>query len=437
MWGLAEALYNARTLNGAEGKYLDDLLNLRGVYRNDATATTGTAIVQTNSNAAWTATIPTTSLFTDANNVSYSPTTEQQFREKIYGWSFTKADLISAGTTVTIYIKNVDTSIIASQVFTSNSSSVLTEIATFLQANSSSSDVGSIYTADNTLYLGFDPTTNTFVGLTTPLYLYAEYSFGNKYSGILVECVTTGANVVPIKTLQSMTPTPTGFVSLTNISAFTTGNDVETDVEYITRFNSIVDEATASTKPAIYKALLAVDGVSKVKIYDNPTNIDQVECDTESFNCVIVGGLPVDIAATLATKKPINAATSGTTSYTYSYEDSSQEVIKYTVCNQVPYTVKVSYTTEDGYQLSDAIQSAIKTNLLTLAESFTIGGKIFNTQLQQTVYANTTYGVIADLSVYTKVSSELDSTYTTANIQPNFYSLPILTSDSILFEQVV
>lgn len=437
MWNLADSVYSAHTLSGADGIYLDNLLNLRGIYRNAATASSGYAIIKTDSTAPWTETIPVTTKWSAENDISYYATEEQSLRNKVAAYTLTLTQATTASTsTIAFYVKNATSGTLNSTALTTSSSTFLTDLVSFLQANCATADVDYIYSDSTTVYVGFESDdTSDPVGLASPLYFYSSIICGNKWSQIEVEASETGKNALAIGGITGISPTPTGFSSVSNFKAFDAGTDSETDTEYIARFNSIVDEATAATKPAIYAALTELDGVSKAKIWVNTSNTDNDYSAANSMNAVVIGGIASDIAECLATTKAITDTTYGTSNYTYTHDDGVTEVIYYTTGSEVPYYIKITYQTVTGLPLSSGYQTDIQDALVTLAEDFQIGGTTFNAQLKACVFNSLPTATLTSLTVSVSSSGVSASDLTEDDITVTISELMTLSTDNIVFVQ--
>lgn len=441
IWDALLATYDSQTVNGAEGIYLDEILSRRGIFRKSAAYGTGFAYLQTNSSAQWTYTVPTTTYISASNGQNYQVSTATALRDRVAAFKVTRTELVAAGPTIMFSISNADSGAIKTKTITTSSQTALADLLAFITQNISQSETNKAFIENNTLYLGFTSpaATNTKpVGLTSTVKLYATANLGTKWSLIPVTATVTGVYYVYSGEVTSITPTPpNGYISVGNFTEFYEGRQVETDAEYRVRYNDTVDEANAATRPAIFKAISDLDGVQRVRIYDNPTRVDTPETPALTFNTVVFGGNTQEIAETLYEKKPINTLTYGTVSYIVSLPDGGTEIIRYTPATEESYSIKINYRTVNDQPLTEEEMQSIKDNLIVLAASFNIGAKIFNAQLQGIVYSSVTFGRFSYISVQTKLASEDDSGYNTNDIDTNFFSIANILEENILFEQVV
>ena len=438
IWNVLAATYSSQTLNGAEGIYLDEIFSRRGIFRKPASAASGYATVISDRNAAWTTSITTSYSFTDSNGNVFNPVEDQSLSDRVSAYLVTKAGAVAVASSITFYVTNVETGLIVNSSFNTSSTTFLTDLRDFFSVNLSVSDASKIFVDGNSLYIGFNTTDlETPTGLSTPTKIYSNPVVGTKYSDINVKASDVGYKEVLVDSISTMSPTLiSGYVGVTNFDYFNTGADVETDTEYRDRFNAVVDEAVAATRPAIVKAVSDIEDVEKVKIYDNPTSTDTTEAKAYSFNTVVIGGTTSEIANTIYSTKPINTLTDGTTSYTVNTEDDSTEVIKFTYGDKVAYNVLISYVPANGRAFSPTEQSNINSAIEDLSAEFSIGGTIFNAQLQSAVFSQVGYSRLTNLIVYVKKTNELGSAYTTENVTSAFNELATISVSDILYEQL-
>lgn len=439
LWEAAQGVYNTQTLNGAEGTYLDDIMSQRGIFRKSATAGSGYVAVKSGKSASWTYQIPTDTYFTASNGLFYYVTTDTSLRSQITAYSISKAQATSLSTsTITFYCTNTTSGATNSITLVTSDTNFLTDLQTFFSNNLSTSDASNIFVSGTTLYVGFsnNDLTNP-VGLSTSSKIYATSSVGNKWSLVPVKGSTTGINSVDIGEITSISSTFSGYISSTNLTAFISGTDVETDAELRSRFNDEQDEATAATRPAIIKAVLDLDGVSKVRVYDNPTSTDTTYTKAFTFNTVVTGGDSTEIAQALYDTKPINTLTYGTTSVTVDTEDGNTEIISFTYSTEDLYSIRIDYTTATETELTTSEKSAIVDNLTTLEAEFDIGSTVTNGQIKGVVYAALTFGRLTSLKVYVKLNSEGDSSYTESDIIPDYATIPSLDTSNISYNYLV
>jgi len=435
LWEGMQGVYNSQTLNGAEGTYLDDLFAKRGLTRQSATAGSGFVYVKSTSKALWTASLDTDTYFTADNDLSYYVSSKTLLNASIAAYTLTKAQATSAADQVTFYIQNTLDGGLNSITLTSSSNTFMSDLVTFIQANVASVDKSLVSTKDGVLYVGFNTADYTNpVGLSTATKFYATVSIGTKWSLIPVAASEKGYNPVSTGGITGISSTFTGYSATGNFTAFSTGTDVETDAEFRSRFNDNQDEANAATRPAIISALLNVPGVTKVRVYDNPTSVDQNYAPAFTFNTIVYGGDAETVARTIYEKKPINTLTYGTVATTITTEDGGSEIIKFTPGSTREYSVKLVYTTASGKVLTTTEKANITTALRDLEAYFEIGSKVTNDQMKGVIYNALDFGRLTYLAVYVKLSSEDDGSYNNGDIEPAYSVVPSFDTSNISYE---
>ena len=435
LWEATEGVYNSQTLDGAEGNYLDDLMSQRGIFRKSASAGSGYACVNTTSKASWGYTLGTTTYFTADNGLFYYVSAESTLQSRVAAYSVTKTQATATGTSITYYMQNIDSGATNSVTLNTSSSTFLTDLQTFIQGNIATADSSLVTVSGSTLYMGFTSGSYTNpVGLTTATKFYASVNVGTKWSLIPVECSTDGYYPLGAGSITGISSAFTGYQSATNLTNFSSGTDVETDAELRSRFNDELDEATAATRPAIIKALLDTDGVTKVRIYDNATSTDTTEAEAFTFNTVVNGGEASTIASVIYQTKPINTRTNGTTSETVDTEDGDTEIIKFTYATSSAYSLMLTYATATGKELTTTEQANIVSALDDLEAYFEIGSGVSNDQIKGVVYSALSFGRLTSLKVYVKLKSEDDSSYSTSDITPAYNALASFDLDNISYD---
>lgn len=436
LWEGMQGVYNTQTLDGAEGIYLDEIFSKRGFYRSAAAAGSGYAYVKSNNKAAWTFELDTDTYFNSDSDMNYYVSTNTMLNAKIAAYQISRANATASGVSnITFYAQSALDGGLNSKTLAPSSSTFIADLATFIRANLTESDRTLLLNDTNNLYMGFASMTDTDpVGLVTPIKFYASVSVGTKWSEIPVVGAEAGYNPVGVESITGISSTFTGYLDSGNFYAFSSGRDVETDAEFRSRFNDNLDEANAGTRAAIVKALLDTDGVTKVKIYDNPTLHDQEHAPAMTFHTIVYGGSAEEVAQVIYKTKPINTLTNGTTSITVTTEDSGQEIIRFSPGATALYSLKLTYQTISGTTLSGTEKENIVEALENLQAYFELGSSVTNDQIKGVIYAALAFGRLTSLRVYVKLNNEDDSKYTEGNIVPAYNIVPSFDLDNISYE---
>lgn len=435
VWQAIQQVYNIWTRNGAEGIFLDEMFALNGIFRRGATSGSGDAVIQTDNTALDTTTIAAGTLFSAENGLQYATQTSQIVSNRVTAYRVVGGSVSLA--TYNLSVTNTITGVDYTQSFTLNSASTaarltfINSLKTFLQSVNPAET--NIYVDESTLtlYWGFDEAYE-LRGLSQTVNLRCTPTLGNRYT--FVECVatTTGFNPLNVGEIINLTPVPTGYLSVTNVSKFSSGSDIETDAAFIERARQETDSPRSSTRAAIVAGLLSnVSGIERV------TFNKSISAGIVTVTPIIVGGELEDIAKELYRTQPINNRYSGTTTYQIQTEDGEVEDIQFTRGVEQQLSVRVTYSTALNTPLNDSEENTAKSNLADLSESWQLGDKIFNFSLMSAVSGAVSYGRFKSLLVEVKKLEQPDSAYSGADYQSLDSELPTLQQDNITFVQVL
>lgn len=443
MWQMAEEVFDSQTYQGAEGQYLDDLFARRGIYRRGLTKATGSVEMFLQPSVPY--------------NTSYSATTY-----KINNNFVMQQDTLVAGNiiahkllnsqistgTYTLTIVNSTTAVTSTLVQTltdktPNSTALNTffnNIKTFIIDNTINSNSTRIF-IDNiagAMYIGYTDA-NTLVGLSQKVDFKVSPQIGQKVIRFDVIAEDAGFNPVSISQINTITPTPTGFVSIQNIEAFFSGSNVESDAEYRARASSTISSPAAATRSAIINGLLTgVDGVSKVKIFSNPTGTTSpAGIPPYKLVTVIYGGDTPSISQRLYELIACSNATWGNVNYDIETEDGQTEKIYHTKAVEKDVAIRVSYKTTQNRPLADSEKTQVISNIVGVINSYSINPTIYNIQLLSAVTNALPLVQFVNLIVEIKLSSDPDSSYSSGTFNTNIEDVVILTENNVFFNQVV
>lgn len=420
---LAEALWASRKLSGAEGVYLDDIFGMLGVYRKGKQKGTGSAVVGVDSGVSNSYLFPTTTKFTAANSKSYVAQQDTLLSSSVIAFKLVATDL-TIGQQYTLNFKNTETNVTNTYDYTPADDPgrdlVLNEIASTLRTDAPGNDaVIFVDSGSRTLYVGYN-SSFTLVGISQSTELFISPVVGNRHSVVQVECEEEGYFPVLSGEITNLSPSFTGYVSATNISPFYSGDEVESDAEYRIRSFKEIKATKAGTRDSIVAAVSELDGVSRVKIYDNPTLSALPEVDARSFNTVVLGGTSSEIAQAIYDTKPIVTATDGTTSVAVATADNDSEVINFTQATEQSIDIRITYTTSGNLPLSDYEKTTIINSIIDKIDVLDIGETLFNTTLVFAVLSSEGAARVISITAEVKLDTEADSLYTKVDKVPNF-----------------
>lgn len=186
-------------------------------------------------------------------------------------------------------------------------------------------------------------------------------------TAVLLGSIHAEANSVT----KIMTPTA-GWVSVTNPAAASVGRDVETDSEARERRYASVSNVGIGMIESLIGSLYAIDGVQKVRVYENSTgSTDANGIPAHSICAVVLGGDGQTIANTVFQKKSPGCGTYGTQSKTVTDIYGNNYSVYYSTPVSESILVQITLRTFPGYDSSVADQ--IKANIQSYIEGLPIG----------------------------------------------------------------
>ena len=353
LWEAAQEVYAAFDPNSATGIALDNLVAYAGLTRKEQTFTTSSVLVAGDTNT----------LIPVGQTVSSSTTSEQFTTVGAISLAASNASGITVSvvtlqnsTAYTITYANTTTS--NTITFTSDASATVAEILAGLQSvivgahpTLISSVVGTTLVIDRVdIFQTVNFTTSVNLGI-------------NKVRTVgEVVAVNSGVIVQPANTIDTILTPMLGWDSVNNPVAATPGEDRETDEELRIRFrNGKFDRAT-NTLDAIYSALINLDNVGEVTIYENDTSaVDGNGVPAHSFLPIISGGLSTDIANAIWDNKPIGILSYGNTTVNINDLQGFPHAISFSRPNPVVIYISIDITTDVNFPPNgnDAIKSAL------------------------------------------------------------------------------
>ncbi|QYC52532.1 hypothetical protein [Salmonella phage SSBI34] len=435
---LMASVYSAQTMQGAEGIYLDDLLGKRGIYRLGKTRSTGTAVLTVDSSVPYNMIYNASGYSIDGGN--YELATDVQVAGNIIAQVIRGTDLAVGNYRLTIQNVNDQSQRTVTHNLTATSGAPLTAffnvIKDFIVSNTilSNQDRILIDTVEGAIYIGYN-TDKEMIGLSSRVDFRTSPLAGNKTILIDVRSVEPGAISREAHSIRSISPTPGGFVSIDNLSAFTDGSDVESDNEYKLRGAMSVNSGKA-TRPAILSALLnGVEGIEKVRIFNNNTGkTNSLGIPPYRFQVVVYGGTTEQISQVLYDTVAASNNTYGTTFHDITTEDDQVERIWHTKATERRLAIRVRYR---GRPLSMTEETAIANGLVTIINGSNIADTIYNVQLVGTVMSSTTPGRFTQVFVDIKNKGAPDSDFINSDITAGVTEVFNLEPEDVQFSQVV
>lgn len=171
-----------------------------------------------------------------------------------------------------------------------------------------------------------------------------------------------------------------GWQSVTNDSAAIPGRPVESDAALRIRQSYSVALPSLTAFDGIIGAVKAIDGVTRVKAYENDTaSVDSNGLPAHSISLVVQGGESQDIAEAILAKKTPGCYTNGTTSVNIINDYGVTNTIRYSEPTAVPILAEITIEALTGYTTS--IAGEIKTAVVEYIDSLLIGDSVYISRL--------------------------------------------------------
>jgi uncharacterized phage protein gp47/JayE len=164
------------------------------------------------------------------------------------------------------------------------------------------------------------------------------------------EVTITGPLPVYAGTATVIDTPVSGWTAVTNaVDAYVIGSNIESDTAYRVRQEQTLRGAGSSTLSGIRSAVFKVLGVTDCFVFENTT--DMVDADgllPHTFEVVVAGGLSLDIANTIQSKKAAGVGTSGNTSVAVLDANGFSNTVKFTRAAARNVNVTINVTVDAG-----------------------------------------------------------------------------------------
>lgn len=313
LWEIVEAIYYAMYPRSAEGQNLDRAVQFMAVKRFPDTPTLVYALVYA---PAGTAVTPKLIVADSEVGIAYQPMANGAVNSSAAGEVTIEISVLQASTD---YIINVDGVL---RTYTSDSTPSEGEILNGLQNLLSTAGMETAV-ADSKLTFRLDGRRN-FTYSLGPNLRTVELA-----SVIRFQATSPGTYVVPANTLTQIRNNIPGVTRVNNLVDGIPGSPRETDSALRTRYPQGVYKAGHGTPPAIKANLQEVPGVTAVAVLNNTTLAVSSGVPAKSFECVIQGGDPQDIANVIYDQLAGGGNTGGTLSYPVKDTEGNTITIRY------------------------------------------------------------------------------------------------------------
>lgn len=305
LWEVAQQSWSALDPNSATGISLDNLAQYGGIARFPASASTSVGLFIGDNGTL----ISGGSVVRSADNNEFSVSGSVALSPSQSAGVSIVVGVVSNSTVYSItYTAGITGSNTIS--FTSDASATANEIVVGLKALIDSSHP--LLTASlvgDTLTLDMADVFQASTFSTTANLAITKVKKIGQLVAVVVGVINQDANTIT----QIVTPI-LGWDSVTNPLDASPGRLTETDEELRLRFRNTKLERSSNILDSLYSALLNVDGVQELAIYENDTSItDANGVLPHSFLPVVLGGSSQIIAQTIWQNKPMGIASQGNT----------------------------------------------------------------------------------------------------------------------------
>lgn len=239
-----------------------------------------------------------------------------------------------------------------------------------------------------------------------------------------VIATVAGPITAEANTLTAIRTPQLGWDSVTNPIAASAGRSLETDEELRLRFRETKFERASNILEALYSALINLEGVEEVRIYENDTDATNAfGVPPHSFMPIVLGGVSSEIANSIWENKPMGIRSFGNTVVNIFDSQGFSHAIGFNRPDPVPIYITINLTTDSNFPATGP--DDIKSNLVSYFDNLGIGDDVIYSRLYTPI--NLTPGHQID-SMFIGTSPNPTGT---ANIVINFGQLATLSSANI------
>lgn len=437
---LAASIYASQTMGGAEGIYLDEILSKRGIYRRGKTKGSGVCDLTINNTVPYSMVYSKES-YTVADNYVLSADTQvagniiaQRIINsdwKVGKYTFSTLSYLDGN------MKSLTQTLSTKEPGDPSFTEFMQKIKDFIVENTTllNEDLIQVDSETGALYIGYD-SNYELVGLNSRVDFRSTPIIGERVITLEVIAKEAGYSAREAGTATSISPTPSGCISINNRSDFNEGKDVETDMEYKLRAGSKTANTAKATRPAIISALSDIDGVEKVRIFKNNTDkTNTLGIPAYKFECVVYGGSTEDICRTLYDTIGISSNTYGKLYLDVTTGDNQSERIYYTKATPRRLSCRIKYKAKKAFVGTEI--DNIKAALINVISGLQIADTLYNIQLVSAVGSALSSGRFMQLVVEIKDRDADDTTYTTEDITAHMTEVFDLDTSDITLVQLL
>ena len=418
---LIQATYTQRTLDGAEGINLDDLVSYTNIYRLSAS--------ESFTNKAHFIGDEGTNLPQGA--VVENPATADQF-ETPTSTTITTLSAYRVVYSVASVLNNTQYPVTINGVvttYTSDANATEEEILSGIEAVYSGSAGYTVEKVGATLEI-----TSGFIDVPISVTATTFLSVDEVTSIGSLVCKKVGAISAPTGSLTKIISPVAGWTGVNNPEQVILGRDRETDEELRERQQDSLAVAQTGTSDAITTRLRGLSGVTAAFVAENDTNSFDIDFrPPKSYEAVVSGGNDLSIAQTLWDSKPAGIELVGTETSQATDIDGNIRSIKFSRPLPVFVHVQVTYTLYDEESFPAEGEDLIRAAILNVASDLDIGEDVIPKRFYGAIYSAVS-GIENLVVGMTKTVNEGDtpSSYTEDSIAVGLKEVANFTLDRVV-----
>jgi len=345
VWALAQAIYNAQYPNSASGTSLARIGEITGIAPNAATKSTSNVYL-----AGTNATLVT------KDSIIATQDAGDQFQLDaditLSGSNFSVTGITRIGSTVSVNAVGHGR-VVGDWAFMNNADqteyNILHQITVVVDVDNYEYQITTTPTTPATGTIDADPATPG-----------------------TVTAISTGPIQALAGTLnQIITPTP-GWTRVENFADATKGADAETDASFRTRRVAALLGSGSATLEAIRGALLTITSVTQAIVFENVTDVTDVNGrPPHSVEALVVGGVDQEIFDELFNKKSAGIETFGSTSGTSVDSQGNSHTISFSRPTTISIYLELDLTVDANYPADGDTQ--VQTRVLAYGDALQIG----------------------------------------------------------------
>lgn len=167
---------------------------------------------------------------------------------------------------------------------------------------------------------------------------------------VTATCTVQGAVMAAANSIRNIITPTRGWQSVDNPLEAVVGEPTESDAALRTRQSKSTAIPSLTVLEGIYAAVAAVQGVQRLKLYENDTDVtDVLGIPSHSIAVIASGGDTTGIANAIASKKTPGTGTAGTTAVIVVDQNGVPNTIRFYALTNVLLKVRVTITPLDGY----------------------------------------------------------------------------------------